>query len=331
MNTDKPRYLFPGDYMADPSVKVFNNRLYIYPSHDIEDANVENDNGDCYIMRDYHVLSTDNVMEDKIIDHGCVLALEQVPWARRQMWDCDCAEKNGRYYLYFPAKDLNDIFRIGVAVADKPEGPFKALPDPIRGSYSMDICVLADGAERYIYFGGIWGGQLQRYRDNLALDEPALPANDEPALSPRVARLSDDMLQFDEAPLGVEILDENGKPLLHGDPRRFFEATWVHKYNGKYYLSYSTGDHHTICYATGDSPYGPFTFRGEILKPVIGWTTHHCIAEFGGKWWLFYHDSALSGGKSWLRSLKAIELHYDADGNIIPVNDGSYDNLKLYN
>lgn len=324
------KYLFPADYMADPSVKVFGDRLYIYPSHDVDVAETENDNGDCYNMSDYHVLSTDDLENGEVVDHGCALSLEQIKWARRQLWDCDCSEKNGKYYLYFPAKDHNDVFHFGVAVADKPEGPFVPMPDPIRGSYSIDVCVLADGDKRYFYFGGIWGGQLQRYRDNLALENPFLPKDDEPALGPKVALLADDMLQFAEAPREIVILDEKGEPMKHGDPRRFFEATWVHKYNGKYYLTWSTGDYHTICYGVSDSPYGPFTFRGEILKPMIGWTTHCCIAEYKGKWYLFYHDSQPSGGKSWLRSLKVAELHYDENGDIIAVDDGSYENLKTY-
>ena len=92
MKTTK-RYLFPADYMADPSVHVFNDRIYIYPSHDWECENVENDNGDQYVMKDYHVLSTDDPMNGEVVDHGCVLALEDVPWAGRQMWDNDCQEK----------------------------------------------------------------------------------------------------------------------------------------------------------------------------------------------------------------------------------------------
>ena len=107
------------------------------------------------------------------------------------------------------------------------------------------------------------------------------------------------------------ILDEKGKPLTAGDnKRRFFEASWMHKYRGKYYFSYSTGDTHFIVYATGDSPYGPFTYEGKILKPVLGWTNHHSIVEFKGKWYLFYHDTQLSGGQTHLRNVKVVELKY---------------------
>ncbi|MDO5526427.1 MAG: glycoside hydrolase family 43 protein [Prevotella sp.] len=317
MKTEK-RYLFPADYMADPSVHVFNGKIYIYPSHDWECENVENDNGDQYVMKDYHVLSIDgDPMTGTVTDHGKVLGLEDIAWAGRQLWDCDVAEKDGKYYMYFPMKDRNDVFHWGCAIADRPEGPFIPQPDPMRGSYSIDMCVFHDAdGEYYVYFGGLWGGQLQRYKDNIHLETPYLPEGDVPALPSRVVRLSKDMLQYDEEPKPIVIIDENGEPLKANDPHRFFEASWMHKYNGKYYFSYSTGDSHLLCYATGDNPYGPFTYQGVILTPVVGWTTHHCIIEYQGKWYLFHHDSVPSGGKSWLRSLKVCEIQYDENGKI---------------
>lgn len=188
----------------------------------------------------------------------------------------------------------------------------------MQGSYSIDPAVFKDDdGQYYMYFGGIWGGQLQQYRNHKWAAAHALPAKEEPALSPIVARLTDDMLEFAEPTREAFILDENGDPLLEGDTdRRFFEASWMHKYNGKYYFSYSTGDSHFICYAIGDNPYGPFTYAGRILEPVIGWTTHHSIAEWQGKWWLFYHDSILSEGVTHLRSVKMAEITYDDEGKI---------------
>ena len=318
-------YLVPNDYMADPSTHIFNGRLYIYPSHDWESGIAENDNGDHFNMKDYHVFSTDDIEavargEKTLTDHGVVLSVEDIPWAGRQLWDCDVQEKDGKYYMYFPLKDRNDIFRFGVAIADRPEGPFIPQPAPMKGSYSIDVAVLKDDDGKcYFYFGGIWGGQLQRYKDNKALENAYLPEGDEPALPGRVALLQDDMLEFAEEPRPVIVIDKDGKPLKASDPHRFFEATWVHKYNGKYYYSYSTGDTHLLCYAIGDNPYGPFTYQGVILTPVVGWTTHHSIIEFKGKWYLFHHDSVPSGGKTWLRSLKVCELHYNEDGTIQPI------------
>jgi hypothetical protein len=252
------------------------------------------------------------------VDCGLALDIKDVKWAQRQMWAPDAATKDGKYYLYFPAKRADGIFQIGVAIGDKPEGPFKPEPEAIQNSYSIDPAVLADDdGSYYMYFGGIWGGQLQKYRNNTYGASNEEPADHEPALGPRVARLTADMKQFAEPVREISIVDESGKPLLAGDhDRRFFEASWMHKYNGKYYFSYSTGDTHFLCYATGNSPYGPFTYQGRILSPVIGWTTHHSICEFNGKWYLFYHDSVLSKGVTHLRSVKCTELTYDANGRI---------------
>jgi len=310
--------------MADPAVHVFNGKLFIYPSHDRESGIDENDNGDHFDMKDYHAFSLEDPDNGQMEDHGVILDVKDIPWAGRQLWDSDVACKNGKYYLYFSLKDKNDSFRLGVAVADRPEGPFKPQSDPIRGSYSIDPCVFEDKGEYYIYFGGLWGGQLQRYKDNKALEAGGtFPANKEPAICARVAKLSEDMLQFADEPQPVVILGKDGKSITAGDnERRFFEASWMHKYNGKYYFSYSTGDTHFLCYAIGDDPYGPFTYQGVILTPVIGWTSHHAIAEYKGKWYLFHHDSGPSGGRTWLRSLKVTELKYNPDGTIQTINGG---------
>lgn len=303
-------------YTADPSAHVFGGELYLYPSHDIDAGIPFNDNGDHFGMEDYHVIRVDDDLRGH--DEGVALHVKDVPWASRQMWAPDCAEKDGTYYFYFPARDHNQMFRIGVAVGDSPTGPFVPRPEPMRGSYSIDPAVFRDDdGSYYIYVGGIWGGQLQQYRDHAWSADHELPAKNEPALRPYVAKLTDDMLEHAEPLRFVDILDEDGNPLLEGDnDRRFFEASWVHKYNGRYYFSYSTGDTHFLCYAVGDSPYGPFTYAGRILEPVVGWTTHHSIAEWRGKWWLFYHDSVLSEGVTHLRSIKMAEITYDADGKI---------------
>mgnify|MGYP001199818249 FL=1 len=314
----KPRYLYPQDYMADPSANVFNGKLYIYPSHDWDSGAAFDDDGGHFQMKDYHVFSLDDVEKGKVTDHGVILRLEDIPWADRQLWDNDVVEKDGKYYLIYCAKDKTQTFHLGVAIADRPEGPFIPQPDPIRGSYSIDPCAFKDDDGKiYVYFGGIWGGQLQRYDGNKALGVEHLPEGDEPALLPRMARMSDDMLQFAEAPREILIVDENGEPLKANNPHRFFEASWMHKYKGRYYFSYSTGDSHFICYAVGDNPYGPFTYQGVILDPVVGWTTHHSIVEFKGRWYLFHHDCVPSGDKTWLRSMKVIELKYDENDKII--------------
>jgi Glycosyl hydrolases family 43 len=311
-------------YTADPSAHLFDGKIYIYPSHDIESGVKENDMGDHFDMKDYHILSLDSI-GGKTTDNGVALDIKDIPWAGRQLWAPDAAAGNGKYFLYFPAKDKSDVFKIGVATSTTPAGPFKAEAKPIEGSYSIDPAVFKDtDGTSYMYFGGIWGGQLQRWSSgkyDANGSKTDLQKDDQPAISPRVAKMSKDLLRFDGAVKEVSIVDKDGKPLLGGDhDRRFFEASWMHKFNGKYYFSYSTGDTHFIAYATGESPLGPFTYQGVILNPVIGWTNHHSIVELNGKWYLFYHDSVLSGGKTHLRSVKVTELTHNADGSIATID-----------
>ncbi|GAA0734681.1 glycoside hydrolase family 43 protein [Sphingomonas japonica] len=307
-------------YTADPSAHVWGDgKLYVYGSHDIDGDAQEDDLGGHFEMRDYRILSMDKP-GGPVTVHPVALDVDDVPWAEKQMWAPDAAYKDGTYYLYFPAKDRQGAFRIGVATSKSPVGPFKPNPQPIKGSFSIDPAVFTDddGAS-YMYFGGIWGGQLQRnttgtYDANGSKTDLEQPT--QPALAPKIARLAPGMTEFAETPRDVQILDPQGKPILGGDTdRRFFEAAWMHKYNGQYYLSYSTGDTHYLVYATGTSPYGPFTYRGRILEPVNGWTSHHSIAQWDGKWWLFYHDVQLSG-QTRLRNVKMTPLTHNPDGTI---------------
>ncbi|KAG6852684.1 hypothetical protein C0991_009939 [Blastosporella zonata] len=312
-------------YTADPSAHVFEGKIYVYPSHDRETDIQFNDRGDQYDMVDYHVLSLDHV-GGETTDHGVALKVEDVPWASKQLWAPDCAQgKDGRYYLFFPARDKQGVFRIGVAISTRPEGPFVAEPEPIKGSFSIDPASFVDtNGDAYLYFGGIWGGQLQCYDAEGKAFDPSQDGPHEPsgtgtaALTPRFAKLTDDMLSFDGPVQELVILDQAGQPLQADDhDRRFFEAAWMHKRGDVYYFSYSTGDSHFIAYATGTSPTGPFTYQGTILEPVVGWTTHHSIVEFKDKWYLFYHDCELSKGVNHLRSVKVREIHYDTEGRII--------------
>ncbi|ROT41696.1 xylosidase/arabinosidase [Sodiomyces alkalinus F11] len=278
-------------------------------------------------MADYHVFSTSSLdPAETPTDHGVVLKTEDVPWVSKQLWAPDAAFKDGKYYLFFPARDKQGIFRIGVAVGDRPYGPFQAEPEPIKGSYSIDpASYVDDDGQAYLYFGGLWGGQLQCYQKGNDLFDPAWSGPKEPsgegvyAMGPRAAKLTDDMKEFAADVQEIQILDpDTQKPILADDhDRRFFEAAWVHKRNGTYYFSYSTGDTHYLCYATSDNPLGPFTYGGRILEPVLGWTTHHSIVEFQGRWWLFHHDCELSGGVDHLRSVKVKEIFHDKDGKIV--------------
>lgn len=161
---------------------------------------------------------------------------------------------------------------------------------------------------------------MQQWKGNEYLGKDNYPQNGQAAIAPRMAALSNNMLELAEDPKEILITDEQGEPIKVEDTeRRFFEGPWVHKYEGTYYLSYSTGDTHKIVYATSNTPYGPFKYKGVVLNPVLGWTTHHSIVEFQGQWYLFYHDCSLSGGLTHLRSMKMSPLQHNADGSITPI------------
>lgn len=306
-------------FLADPSAHVFEGRVYVYGSHDIEAPPADNEPGGGFAMRDYRVLSMATDGSDVRV-HPTAFTLEDVAWADRQLWAPDVAVRDGRYFFYFPAKDPQGVFRIGVATGERPEGPFQPQPEPIPGSFSIDPNVFTDeDGTAYLYFGGGDGGQLERWAsgryDASARSADPVPP-DAPAVTPKIARLNSDMLNFAEPVRDVLILDEAGQPMKLSDlDRRFFEAPWVHRYGGLYYLSYSTGGTHYIVYATSTSPYGPFTWRGVILKPVEGWTTHQSIVEVEGRWRLFYHD-AMRSGHTLFRDAKWTELVHEADGTI---------------
>jgi beta-xylosidase len=226
----------------------------------------------------------------------------------------------GVYYLYFSIKDKNEVFRIGVATSSNPSGPFKTEKNPMAFGYSVDPCVFRDDdGSFYLYFGGIRNGQLQKWENNVFNPDGESRTGDQNAILPRVARLSADMKQIAEMVREVKITDAAGNLLEEKDnKKRFSEATCVHKYNGKYYLTYSTGETRLIVYAIGDSPYGPFTYRGVLLEAVAGSTSHHAIINIKGKWYLFYHDSQLSG-LGYLRNIRLSELKYLPDGSILSI------------
>ena len=308
-------------YTADPSAHVYNGKIYIYPSHDQDKDADDNDNGDQYDMIDYHVFEMTDI-ETYPRDLGKVLSLEQIKWASKQVWAPDCVEKDGKYYFVFPARDKEGMFRIGIAKGDNPAGPFIPEDNYIKGSYSIDPCMFPDtDGKYYMSFGGLWGGQLDQYRDNKWSADNKEPQGSEPALSPKIALMKDNLLEFAEEPRDILIVDENGKPLEAGDDkRRFFEGPWIFKKDDTYYFTYSTGTSHYICYATSENIYGPYTYRGIILTPVLGWTTHHSILEFQGKWYMFYHDCEISKGVNHKRNIKFTSLEFNPDGTINTIN-----------
>jgi hypothetical protein len=271
--------LITTDYYADPSCRVFNGKMYVYGSHDIDDP-------DWYKMRDYHVWSSINGV--KWTDHGVALDKSDVSWVDQNqdtMWAPDCVYKNGTYYFYFPAVANNNSRRIGVATSSNPGGPFHPESNYMANVTGIDPCVyFDDNGDAYMYW----------------------------SMSPNVwvARLTPDLLSLATSPTNVSI---QGVPSFD-----LIEGPWVHKYNNQIYLSVPislTGGPEVMDYATGTSPTGPFTYRGRIFDPNVNWTIHGSIVNYNDHWYAFYHDDALSGsdhGRCW----RAEEFQYNSNGTI---------------
>ena len=295
-------------FSADPTARVFNGRIYLFPSHDIISP-VEPEKK-WFSMADYHVFSSDNLTD--WTDHGVILSQEQVPWGNPKaysMWAPDCVEKDGKYYFFFPDapkplatdKDARSHgFGIGVATAYHPYGPYKALPDNIKGIAGIDPCVLqASNGENVIFWGG-GGLRMARLKDNLI-------------------ELADEELQHPtEAPNGMKFYGH----AVEGLPEGFKEGPFAFERNGKFYLTYPwvRKENGTEClaYAMSDKPMGPYEYKGIIMKEHENgcWTNHHSIVEYKGQWYLFYHNNAYSPWFDKNRSVCADSLFFNPDGTI---------------
>jgi beta-xylosidase len=283
-------------YTADPSARVFNDTLYVYPSHDEDTAT-------WFSMVDWHVFSTTDMKN--WTDHGVALSLDDLSWAKKEAWAPDCEFYRGKYYFYYPV----EANYIGVAVGERPTGPFtdplgkpliqRSTPGVVNNRDLIDPAIFIDDDQTpYLYFG----------------------QNDV-----NMVKLNPDMISFSDRVQVLEGADD------------FFEAIWVHKYQGKYYLSYSGRGQ--ILYAMADNPYGPFEYKGVILDEVNSGTNHHSIVEYKGQWYLFYHNSDLyfrnhpeeEAVLDWdkvnpfRRSICVDSLYYNEDGTIrevIPTRKG---------
>lgn len=278
--------IISSQFTADPTARVFNGKVYLYPSHDIPSP-VEHLK-EWFCMADYHVFSSSNLTDWE--DHGVIVTQNRVPWVKKDsysMWAPDCVCKDGRYYFYFPSAPKGDRkgFAVGVAVADKPEGPFMPMFEPIKGVNGIDPCVLIDkDGQSYIYWAGngMWA-----------------------------AKLKDNMMELDSEPQRVE-----------GLPEGFKEGPFVFERQGKYYFTFpwvrEKDGTETLAYAMGDSPMGPFQFKGIIMdeSPTGCWTNHHSIVEYQDQWYLFYHHNDYSPQFDKNRSTRIDTLSFLADGSI---------------
>ena len=272
-------------YTADPTARVFNNKVYLFPSHDIPAPAGQRQ--DWFCMEDYHVFSSENLTD--WTDHGVILSQENVPWGKPDgysMWAPDCVYKNGKYYFYYPnAPREGRGFAIGVAIANRPEGPYTPEKESIKGVGGIDPCVLIDDdGTAYLYWSGmgIRGGRLKENMTELA----------------------------------------DGSQVMEGLPEGFKEGPFAFKRDGRYYLTFpwvrKDKGTETLAYAMSDSPLGPWQFKGIIMAEHDNscWTNHHSLVEYKGQWYLFYHRNHYSPNMDKRRSACIDKVSFNADGTI---------------
>jgi len=296
-------------FTADPTARVFEGKIYLYPSHDIPVPPGSGARQNWFCMEDYHVFSSENLTDWE--DHGVICNQTNVPWLNRKgydMWAPDCVFKNGTYHFYFPVGG-----RIGVATSDKPYGPWKILDQPVAGASGIDPCVLQDDdGTSYLFTGG--GGIS-------------------------VAKLKDNMIELDTPPPATNTVATNNPPGRFGrgfrsnmqrinlpNPgRTTIEGPFAFKRNGTYYLTYPhavsvNGQQGTeeLEYAISTNVFGPYKWMGVITDTNKSgcWTEHHSIVQYKGQWYLFYHDKQLSPNFDKNRSVRVDYLHFNDDGTI---------------
>jgi len=294
-------------FTADPTARVFNGKVYLYPSHDIVPP--QGQRQDWFCMADYHVFSSENLTDWQ--DHGVIVTQNKVPWVQPDsysMWAPDCVCKDGKYYFFFPSapKASGRGFAIGVAVADQPEGPFTCEREPIRGVAGIDPCVLVDtDGQSYIYWSGmgIRGARLKANMKELdgELSEIKLP-----------------QAHAGDAPRTMVV----GGQSMEGLPEGFKEGPFVFRRGSHYYLTFpwvrKEGGTETLAYAMSDHPLGPWTFQGIIMEEWANgcWTNHHSLVEYRGEWYLFYHHNDYSPHFDKNRSVCIDRVSFNADGTI---------------
>jgi len=285
-------------FTADPTARVFNNKVYLYPSHDIVPPVGQRQ--DWFCMEDYHVFSSENLTD--WTDHGVIVTQNKVPWVRPDsysMWAPDCVERNGKYYFYFPSAPKDGRgFGIGVAVADRPEGPFICEPEPIKGISGIDPCVLqASDGNAYIFWGA---GRCAK-------------------LKPNMKELADDTPK-EKVKFGNREFEMYGVNCLKDLPNRQAEGPFAFEYNGNYYLTYPYVRENTevLGYAMSKNPMGPYEYKGLIMPEHENgcWTNHHSIINYKDQWYLFYHQNAFSPRDDKRRSVQIDKLFFNPDGTI---------------
>ncbi|WP_049567375.1 glycoside hydrolase family 43 protein [Nonomuraea sp. SBT364] len=291
-------------YTADPAALVVGDTLYVYTGHDEAPPGGTN-----FVMRDWHVFTSGDAAT--FTDRGARLSTGTFPWASADAWASEVERgPDGRYYWYVSVNgDGPGWMNIGVAVGDSPLGPFTdakggpLISDSTPGSSPLNIdptVFTDDDGQVYLYWGSYYGL--------------------------RAAKLNPDMTSL------------NGPVITPSGVSNFWEAPWMFKRNGVYYLAYAANDagcsapgYACVRYATASNPLGPWTHRGVVLDQVSSTTNHPAIVEFKGQWYMVYHNAAAPGGGDFRRSVTIDKLYFNADGTMRKVvqTGGNDANLAL--
>lgn len=282
--------VFKGWY-ADPEGAIFEKKYWIYPTYSAPY------NKQVFLDA---FSSPDLVTWTK---HNKILDTASIKWAKRAMWAPSIIEKNKKYYLFFGANDIqsdNEYGGIGVAVADKPEGPFKdLLGRPLidkfhNGAQPIDQFCFRDGDQYYLIYGG-W-----RHCN--------------------IAKLKDDFTGF--------VPFSDGTTFKEITPDNYVEGPFMFKHQNKYYFMWSeggwTGPDYSVAYAIADSPFGPFKRVAKILQQdpkVATGAGHHSIlhSPASNNWYIVYHRRPLTEKDGNSREVCIDQLHFDEQGLIKPV------------
>ena len=282
--------VFPGWY-ADPEAIIYGDTYWVYPTYSYPFD--EQTFFDCFSSKDL-------VNWTK---HEKILTNEEVKWARRAMWAPSVIQHNGKYYFFFAANDVHEgeIGGIGVAAADKPEGPYKDLLGKplighiINGAQPIDQFVYKDtDGQIYMYYGGWRHCNVVRLNDKMT-----------------------GLLPFKDGSFYKEIT-----------PEKYVEGPMIFKRNGKYYFMWSeggwTGPDYCVAYAIADNPMGPFKRIEKILQRDENVGTgagHHSVLNIPGTndWYIVYHRHPLNDRNGNHRYTCIEKMEFDEQGHIKPV------------
>ena len=281
--------LVPHVSSTDPDVHVWDGEVWMYCSQDHQKGPGQ---GNYDVMDGYHAFSSKDMIN--WTDHGEIMHSRDLPWGIDGfMWAPGAARKDGIYFLYYPHRDKEDKWRIGVAIADSPAGPFKDTGKPMEGIGGIDPKIfIDDDGQAYIY-------------NNSAI----------------VAKLKPNMIELAEEPRKVIYANQD---VMSNDTLRFNEGSYMHKKDGKYYYSFTNfhNKKHQGFYAIGDNPYGLFEWKGAFVPKPREAQNHHSVIEFKGQWYIFYHINTPSTVKKevgWNGARRIAcydKLYYNTDGTI---------------